>query len=173
MAQQTRKWNPGDAANAFVRVILTDAGTMLGGLKDDEWEKTLDWFAGRCAYTDETLVDGHVVTLRYRANTAWLAFSRSRISRIRSGAMSSTGVRHISSNAFMVRFDMTPASVMPSAVSCTDASTSLPYRLAIAAHLADRPIRQHRLQAGLVQPEHLVGQARVTSSRSTGNASAA
>ena len=60
MAQQTRKWNPGDAANAFVRVILSDAGTMLGGMKDDEWEKTLAWFAGRCAYTDETLVDGHV-----------------------------------------------------------------------------------------------------------------
>ena len=60
MAQQTRKWNPGDAANTFVRVILSDAGTMLGGLKDDEWKKTLDWFGGRCAYTDETLVDGHV-----------------------------------------------------------------------------------------------------------------
>ena len=60
MAQQTRKWNPGDAANAFVRVILSDAGTMLGGMKDDEWEKTLAWFAGRCAYTDELLVDGHV-----------------------------------------------------------------------------------------------------------------
>ena len=60
MARQTRKWNPGDAAIAFVRVILSDAATMLGGLKDDEWEKTLDWFARRCAYTDETLVDGHV-----------------------------------------------------------------------------------------------------------------
>ena len=60
MAQQTGKWNPGGAANAFVCVILSDAGTMLGGLKDDEWGKTLDWFGGRCAYTDETLVDGNV-----------------------------------------------------------------------------------------------------------------
>ena len=36
------------------------AAGMLGGLKDDEWENTLDWFGERCAYTDETLVDGHM-----------------------------------------------------------------------------------------------------------------
>ena len=30
VAKQTRKTNPGDAANAFVRVILSDAGAMLG-----------------------------------------------------------------------------------------------------------------------------------------------
>ena len=58
MAQQVRKWNRGDAANAFVRVILSDAGTMLGGMNDDEWQRTLDWFAGRCAYTGEELVEG-------------------------------------------------------------------------------------------------------------------
>ena len=60
MAQQTRKWNPGDAANAFVRVTLSDAGTMLGGMNEDEWQKTLDWFGGRCAYTNEDLVDGRM-----------------------------------------------------------------------------------------------------------------
>ena len=48
MAQQTRKWNPGDAANAFVRVILSDAWTMLGGVNEDEWQKTLAWFRARC-----------------------------------------------------------------------------------------------------------------------------
>ena len=48
MAQQTRKWNPGDAANAFVRVILSDAWTMLGGVNEAEWQKTLAWFRARC-----------------------------------------------------------------------------------------------------------------------------
>ena len=55
MAQQTRKWNPGDAANVFVRVILSDAGALLGGLTDEEWQETLDWFDRRCAYTNEEL----------------------------------------------------------------------------------------------------------------------
>ena len=55
MTQQTRRWNPGDAAHVFVRVILSDAGTMLGGLTEDEWWKTLEWFDGRCAYTGEEL----------------------------------------------------------------------------------------------------------------------
>ena len=58
VAKQTRKTNPGDAANAFVRVILSDAGAMLGGLKEDEWGQSLKWFEGRCAYTGEALVDG-------------------------------------------------------------------------------------------------------------------
>ena len=58
MAQQTRKWNPGDAANTFVRVILSDAGTKLGGLTEPEWNRTLDFFGGRCAYTGETLLGG-------------------------------------------------------------------------------------------------------------------
>ena len=48
---------------------------------------------------------------------------------------------------------------MPNAVSWTEASTSLPYCLAIADHLADRPVRQHRIKAGVVQPEHLIGAA--------------
>ena len=58
MAQQTKRWNPGDAANAFVRVILSDAGAMLGGLKEGEWRKTLARFDGRCAYTGQVLADG-------------------------------------------------------------------------------------------------------------------
>ena len=56
--QQSRRWNPGDAANVFVRVLLSDAGAMLGGLKEDEWRKTLEWFDGRCAYTGQTLGEG-------------------------------------------------------------------------------------------------------------------
>ena len=58
MTQQSRRWNPGDAANVFVRVLLSDAGAMLGGPEEDEWRKTLEWFDGRCAYTGQTLGDG-------------------------------------------------------------------------------------------------------------------
>ena len=57
MAQQTKKMSPGNAANAFVRVILSEAGAQLGGLTDQEWNRTLDWFGGRCAYTGEALPD--------------------------------------------------------------------------------------------------------------------
>ena len=55
MPSQTRKWSPSDAANIFIRVILSDAGVMLGGLSDEQWLKTLEWFDGRCAYTDQLL----------------------------------------------------------------------------------------------------------------------
>ena len=55
MPKQTRRWNPGDAANAFVRVILSDAGAMLGGMTETEWGKTLEWFERRCAYTGEEI----------------------------------------------------------------------------------------------------------------------
>ena len=60
VAKQTRKTNPGDAANAFVRVILSDAGAMLGGLTEDEWRKTIEWFDGRCAYTGQALDEGEL-----------------------------------------------------------------------------------------------------------------
>ena len=60
MAKQTRKTNPGDAANAFVRVILSDAGAMLGGLTEYEWRRTLEWFDRRCAYTGQTLGEGEM-----------------------------------------------------------------------------------------------------------------
>ena len=60
MARQTRKWNPGDAANVFVRVILSDAGAKLGGLTETEWDETFKWFGGRCAYTGDSLVDGRM-----------------------------------------------------------------------------------------------------------------
>lgn len=60
MAQQTRQWSPGDAANAFVRVVLSDAGARLGGLTETQWEETLRWFGGRCAYTEDELVEGRM-----------------------------------------------------------------------------------------------------------------
>lgn len=55
MAKQVRKTNPGDAANAFVRCILSQAGTLLGGLTEDEWKRTLRRFDGQCAYTGAKL----------------------------------------------------------------------------------------------------------------------
>ena len=55
MPRQARRWNPGDAANSFVRVVLSDAGELLGGLSEDEWQRTLDSFDRRCAYTGEAL----------------------------------------------------------------------------------------------------------------------
>lgn len=54
------KFHPGDAANAFVRVILSDAGAKLGGLTPTEWDDTFKWFEGRCAYTGDALVDGRM-----------------------------------------------------------------------------------------------------------------
>ena len=60
MARQTRKWNPGDAANTFIRVILSDAGTILGGITEDDWEQTLAYFNWRCAYTGAKLIGGHI-----------------------------------------------------------------------------------------------------------------
>ncbi len=55
MPRQSRRWNPGDAANSFVRVVLSDAGELLGGLSEDEWQRTLAFFDHRCAYTGEKL----------------------------------------------------------------------------------------------------------------------
>ena len=57
MAKQVRKTNPGDAANAFVRCILSQAGTLLGGLSEIEWKQTRTWFQGRCAYTGEAMAE--------------------------------------------------------------------------------------------------------------------
>ena len=54
------KFHPGDAANAFVRVILSDAGEKLGGLTPTEWDDTFRWFGGRCAYTSDALVAGRM-----------------------------------------------------------------------------------------------------------------
>ena len=47
---------PADAANAFVRVILTIAGDLLseeGHFTKAEWEKTRKFFNDRCAYTGD------------------------------------------------------------------------------------------------------------------------
>ena len=55
----------GDAANTFVRVILSYAGTLLGGITECERERTLDIFKHRCAYTGEkgNLVVDHAIPM--------------------------------------------------------------------------------------------------------------
>ena len=60
MAKRKRQYNPGDAANAFIRVLLSDAGEIAGGLSDDEWDKTLQYFGNRCAYTGQPVTKDSV-----------------------------------------------------------------------------------------------------------------
>lgn len=57
MATRKRQYKPGDAANVFVRVLLSEAGELAGGLDDEEWAKTLEFFGHRCAYTGEELTE--------------------------------------------------------------------------------------------------------------------
>lgn len=61
MAKQVRSWNPGDAANAYVRMLLSEVGRLIGGITDEQWVQTRDHFDGRCAYTGERLSDDDVV----------------------------------------------------------------------------------------------------------------
>ena len=53
--QQIRRTRPADAAQAFIRVFLADAGALAGGISDEEWEETLKYFDYQCAYTGEPL----------------------------------------------------------------------------------------------------------------------
>ena len=55
MAMKKRQSHPGDAANVFVRVLLSDAGELAGGLSDDEWLETLQYFNDRCAYSGDRI----------------------------------------------------------------------------------------------------------------------
>lgn len=58
--KKMKKWEPSDAANTFVRVILSDAGVLLGGFDEEDWGRTMDYFGGRCAYSGAVLRDGDV-----------------------------------------------------------------------------------------------------------------
>ena len=61
MARQVRSWSPGDAANAHVRMLLSEVGRLVGGISDEQWARTRAFFDGRCAYTGEALSDDDVV----------------------------------------------------------------------------------------------------------------
>src|SRR5271165_4361427 len=97
-----------------------------------------------------------VVTLRWRANTAWLTPSRSRSARISSGVTGRTGVRHASSNLRIVCLSMTPAACSPSAVSWIEAITGLRYCFVIARHLCQSSVR-YRFDQGLIVISHHLG----------------
>ena len=61
MAQLNRgKKAPGDAANVFIRVILSDASSILGGLTEEQWEETLAFFGHRCAYSGTPFKKGSI-----------------------------------------------------------------------------------------------------------------
>lgn len=55
MATRTRQYTPNDAANIFVRVLLSDAGKLAGGLSKEQENQTLEFFENCCAYTGEPL----------------------------------------------------------------------------------------------------------------------
>lgn len=57
MATRKQQYRPGDAANVFVRVLLSKAGELAGGLNEEEWKRTLEFFDHRCAYTGERLTE--------------------------------------------------------------------------------------------------------------------
>ena len=59
MTKQMKRTNPGDVANLIVRNILADASRILGGFTEREWQDTLKYFGGRCAYTGVLLPDGN------------------------------------------------------------------------------------------------------------------
>lgn len=53
-----RKTHRGNVANEFVRVILTDIGLRANGFSKADWQRTLEAFDYKCAYTGATLDDG-------------------------------------------------------------------------------------------------------------------
>lgn len=55
MARQERRVRPGDVANSYVRWILGELGAHLGGLSNEEWARTLEYFGNCCAYTGARL----------------------------------------------------------------------------------------------------------------------
>ena len=61
MAKQVRSWNPGDAANAFVRMLLSEVGRLAGGIDEEQWAFTREYFEGRCAYTGRPLAEAEAV----------------------------------------------------------------------------------------------------------------
>lgn len=61
MAQKMLRKNPGDVANTFIRCLLSDAGEILGGITDEQWSSTLEYFEYRCPYTGVAITDEYAV----------------------------------------------------------------------------------------------------------------
>ena len=55
MAQTIKRTNPGDAANIFVRCILSDISDILGGFSNEDLKHTVKYFDYKCPYTGEDI----------------------------------------------------------------------------------------------------------------------
>ncbi len=55
MAQSIKRTTPGDAANIFVRCILSDISDRLGGFSKEDLERAVQFFDYKCPYTGEDI----------------------------------------------------------------------------------------------------------------------
>ena len=55
MGRTIKRTNPGDAANIFVRCMLSDISDLLGGFSKEDLEKTVEYFDYKCPYTGEDI----------------------------------------------------------------------------------------------------------------------
>ena len=55
MAGTIKRTNPGDAANIFVRCMLSDISDLLGGFSREDLERTVEYFDYKCPYTGEDI----------------------------------------------------------------------------------------------------------------------
>ena len=55
MAGTIKRTNPGDAANIFVRCMLSDISDLFGGFSKEDLERTVEYFDYKCPYTGEDI----------------------------------------------------------------------------------------------------------------------
>lgn len=55
MASTIKRTNPGDAANIFVRCMLSDLSDMLGGCSKEDIDKTIKYFDYKCPFTGDDI----------------------------------------------------------------------------------------------------------------------
>lgn len=55
MAGTIKRTNPGDAANIFVRCMLSDISDLLGGFSEEDLDRTVEYFDYKCPYTGEDI----------------------------------------------------------------------------------------------------------------------
>lgn len=55
MARTIKRTNSGDAANIFVRCMLSDISDLLGGFSKEDLERTVEYFDYKCPYTGEDI----------------------------------------------------------------------------------------------------------------------
>lgn len=55
MAGTVKRTQPGDAANIFVRCMLSDISDLLGGFSNQDLERTVQYFDYKCPYTGQDI----------------------------------------------------------------------------------------------------------------------